>query len=461
VAALALVAACGDDAGSGRDTAGDGTDSIAPPDEENEGETTSSGTTGDGDGDPSGDGDGEPSGDGDGEPSGDGDGEPSGDGDGEPSGDGDGDGDPCGGGGDSPVEKLIWIANSGQGTVSKIDTETGVELGRYIVRPDSAGSPSRTSVNRFGDVAVANRNGGVTKVAGALANCVESNGIPGIQTSQGPTDILPWGQDECVQWHTTIPHIDNRPIAWTNGTFNQATCEWEDVHVWTAWSDVTPGSAVVALLDGATGAILQEVPIPSLPSPWPGWHGFYGAAVDGNNNVWLGQLQGSNPQAAWLVRVNFADFQHTGFPVPGDGGYGMTVTSEGYVWLCGLQTRRFDPQTQTWDSVPLLGGSVHTGGCMGDGNGTLYRGGYAQVHGIDTETMQVVNTLDVGQGGDDFIWGVAIDFDGYVWGVPRNGSRAYKVDPDTNQIVHTVDGLVQAYTYSDMTGFALVSVEPG
>ena len=460
VASLALLAACGDDGGSGRDTVGDGTDSISNP--ETSGGTETGGSGGDGDGDPSGDGDGDPSGDGDGDPSGDGDGDPSGDGDGDPSGDGDGDGDPCGDGGNNlPVEKLIWIANSAQGTVSKIDTETGAELGRYIVRADSAGSPSRTSVNRFGDVAVANRLGGVTKIAGPLTSCVEKNGIPGIQTSSGPNDVLPWGEDECVLWFSDIPHQDNRPVAWTNGSFNQQTCEWEDVHVWTAWSDWAAGTAVVALLDGATGQILQEVPIPDLPQPWPGWFGFYGAAVDSDNNVWLSQLQGSNPSPSWLVRVNFSDFAYTGYPVPGEGGYGMTVTNDGYVWICGRETRRFNPQSEVWTSVPLLNGGVHTGGCMGDGNGLLYRGSYAQIHGIDTQTLEVVQTLDVGQPGDDLIWGVAIDYDGYVWGVPRNGSRAYKVDSDVNQIVQTVEGLVGAYTYSDMTGFALVSVNPG
>ena len=368
----------------------------------------------------------------------------------------------CNGEGElGPVRKLIWIANSGQGTVSKIDTETGVELGRYIVRADSAGSPSRTSVNRFGDVAVANRLGGVAKVYASEDDCVDQNGVQGIQTSTGANDVLPWGQDECLAWFTDLPHGDNRPMAWTNGVFNDETCEWEDVNVWTAWSDWAPGTAVVALLDGTDGSIIQEVPIPDLPNPWPNWHGFYGAAVDSDNNVWLSQLQGQNPQPSWLVRVNIEDFSYDAFEVPEEGGYGMTVTSEGYVWICGRSTRRFDPATTQWTSVPLLNGGVHTGGCMGDGNGILYRGAYAQIIGIDTQTLQVVRTLDVGQQGDDLIWGVAVDFDGFVWGVPRNGSRAYKVDAVNNQIVQTVNGLVGAYTYSDMTGFALVNVDPG
>jgi hypothetical protein len=73
------------------------------------GETSTAGSSGDGDGDTSGDtstldasgdgdGDGDPTGDGDGDPTGDGDGDPTGDGDGDP-GDGDpGDGDPTGDG---------------------------------------------------------------------------------------------------------------------------------------------------------------------------------------------------------------------------------------------------------------------------------------------------------------------------------------------------------------------------
>jgi hypothetical protein len=53
---------------------------------------------------------------------------------------------------------------------------------------------------------------------------------------------------------------------------------------------------------------------------------------------------------------------------------------------------------------------------------------------------------------------VAIDFDGFVWAVPRNGVNAYKVSPETDSVVLTVPGLVSAYTYSDMTGFALSGV---
>ena len=52
-------------------------------------------------------------------------------------------------------------------------------------------------------------------------------------------------------------------------------------------------------------------------------------------------------------------------------------------------------------------------------------------------------------------WGVAVDIEGYVWAPDMSASVAFKVDPETHQVVHTVQGLVGPYTYSDMTGAGL------
>ena len=55
---------------------------------------------------------------------------------------------------------------------------------RYLTRPDAAGNPSRTSVNLAGDVAVANRAGGITKVYAKSDECPDVNGIPGKEDSE-------------------------------------------------------------------------------------------------------------------------------------------------------------------------------------------------------------------------------------------------------------------------------------
>lgn len=380
-------------------------------------------------------------------------------------GDGGGGGDCNAGGGgmmgDDAEFSYIWIANSSQGTVSKVDTRTTLELGRYEVRENTGpSSPSRTSVNEIGDVAVSLRGGGgVTKILADSEECPDLNGVPGIQTSTGAGDILPWGTDECVAWHTAFPgKTESRAIAWTSGVLDEGTCLLDDVNVWVAGSNNNgAGSVSVYYVNGDTGAVETEVGIPELAESWPGWHTLYGGAVDADNNFYATQLENGT-----LVRVNADDFTYNTWAMGGDigyGGYGMTISADGYVWVCGRTIHRFDPASETWTANVLTNdASPHTGGCFPNGDGVVYKGQYGQIVGINTETLQPVSTWDVAEAGDDFIWGVAVDFDGFVWGIPRNGSKAYKIDPMTGMKVGTMEGLVGAYTYSDMTGFGLFSV---
>lgn len=360
--------------------------------------------------------------------------------------------------GEQVVEfSYIWVANSSDGTISKIDTDSGVELGRYIVRPDRNGNPSRTSVNRYGDVVVANRSGGITKVFASVEDCQESNGMPGIQTSSGPGDVLDWGIEECIAWHTEINHDNNRPVAWQNGVLNEETCEFEGVNLYTAYLDTgVDGTVEIAQLDGDNGMVIDTIPMPEIARLT---HGFYGAAIDTEDNAWFSQLQGGQ-----LVRVNAADNSVDTWDVGDNYGYGITV-ADGYVWVCGRGTHRFDPVAETWDTVQTIdpGAYIHTGGCMGDGAGVLYRGTHDRVVGIDTNTLATTVELTAQLAGDDYIWGVAVDFDGFVWAIPRNATHAYKLDPanPANPLVLTVEGLINSYTYSDMTGFSLFSVLPG
>ncbi len=120
---------------------------------------------------------------------------------------GDNGGDCSGGGsgGDGFDFSYIWIANSPEGTVSKIDTVMATEVARYRTGP-GAPDPSRTSVNLEGDVAVLNRTGSVSKIAATLKDCTDANGNGIIETSSGPADILTWGADECVVWHTELDY---------------------------------------------------------------------------------------------------------------------------------------------------------------------------------------------------------------------------------------------------------------
>jgi hypothetical protein len=420
---------------------------------------------GDGDGDPT-TGDGDPTtGDGDGDPT-------TGDGDGDPTtGDGDGDdvkfdmaalpdsGDmPCQGmgmGGDDVEFSFIWISNTGEGTLSKVNTQTLEEEGRYITRPDHAGRPSRTSVNLSGDVAVANRDGGVSKFLARTDACPEQNGMPDIQTSTGKADVKPWDVEECRAWHTEFvgPSLANRPVAWTAGTFNQASCAWENQKLWTQTALLgTPGSMEIHRLNGETGEIEDTVPAPNVDL---GAWGAYGGAVDFDDSFWFSTHGSSNPPT--LSRINYDDLVIETWPVPqGVAPYGMTFDSKGYAWVAGYAggVARFTPDTETWDLVPNVTGL----GMQADGEGRVWVGSYGGmgtgVVAIDSETLEVLDFIAIPEA--SVTKGVSIDFYGYVWVVDM-ASSAYRVDPDTH-IYQSYAGLNEAYTYSDMTGAGLKSV---
>jgi hypothetical protein len=335
-----------------------------------------------------------------------------------------------GGGGGAPDFSYIWIANSNESTVSKINTESLIEEGRYITRPDSAGNPSRTSVNLNGDMAIANRSGGVTMIFARHDDCPNP-----ANTSTGPGDVKAW-MDGCVGWHTPMAYASQRPVAWTAGDYNESTCRYDNTKVWTSGAN---GSIDVVLLDGATGAIEQTVNIAGVA---PNFYGIYGGAVDSGDNFWGTQLGGGQ-----LVRVDRMAFTFQTWQTPA-GGYGMAVDRNDRVWTCSSQVGRFDYPSQTWQT----GNAGGSGGCMPDGGDLLWLANDPMV-AVDIDSLAVVQTLDV----PSYVHGVSIDFNGYVWGPAISNNEAYRVDPATGQ-VDTVTGLNYPYTYSDMTGFGLSQV---
>ncbi|HEY0135193.1 MAG TPA: hypothetical protein VGB85_13990 [Nannocystis sp.] len=353
----------------------------------------------------------------------------------------------CGDGmGGMPEFSYIWVANSAEGTISKIDTQTLQEQGRYIVRPDSAGSPSRTSVNLSGDVAVANRMGGVTKVYADVADCQDTNGTPGIQTSTSATS-LPWGVEECIAWHTPFAFTTQRPVAWSPGTINPVTCEYESQKLWTAGGqNSVADSLVIHRLNGETGLIEDTI---AMPDVFHGYFGAYGGAVNQAGDFWF--ITYDIPST--LVRVDAKTLAYEKITVP-DGlcPYGFAVDSKGRPWTGSFcqASARYTPETATWDQFPVLGY-----GLQQDAEGRMWIADYSLpgTRAIDPETLQTLTSISLPSGS---VKGISIDFYGYVWVVDMQAS-AFRIDPDTQEF-QSYDGLVGPYTYSDMTGWGLKNV---
>ncbi len=356
-----------------------------------------------------------------------------------------------GGGGGSEFS-YIWISNSPEGTVSKINTKTAIEEARYAVGPGVT-DPSRTSVNLFGDAVVVDRNGGITKIAVKEERCVDSNGQPGIQTSTGPGNVLPWGQDECVLWRTELAalnyQIGARPVAWEGLTDDG--CPKQNPRVWVGWYDGANGH--FRRLDGASGAILDSIG----PVPWSGLSfGPYGGATDKQGNFWV-----SGWQLGPLIKIDAETLAVSTFPIPTSitaqqWNYGMALDKDGDAWIASAYSvYHFHADTSTWTEIPVPG-AFSLRGLMVDKDGIAWAATNdpAGLAAIDTATESVL-APSISIPGAIVPVGVSIDVDGFVWVVDQSANAAFKVDPDTYQLVATTTGLNQPYTYSDMTGAGL------
>jgi hypothetical protein len=472
LSACLVVVGCGD---AGSDAGESGTTGVSA----SIGEETAgnSGPEGNGDGDGDGNSGPDSNGDGDGDP---GDGDP---GDGDP-----GDGDP-GDGDDGSVKfdihgipdgeldcqcgttldfSYIWIANSTQGTVTKLNTETMEEEGRFLTRADANGSPSRTSVALSGRaVGVANRNGGVVKVFSQHEDCDEmKNGMPGLQTSTD-SNFLPWGQDDCIDWFVPFNYTTQRPVAWAPGILDQGTCLYSDEDLWTAGCQ--PGQhafAQVSLIDGDTGNIEFTVEVPGFEcsslSP-------YGGAVNADGNFWFTNLVPGQDRLGFVDR-DTQETQVINMPIT---PYGMTVDHDGNPWIAswaGSQSAsaaKYDVNTQTW-SYANNHVAYSLSGIQEDADGRMWMN-YWQYDGqnlgsdglvyIDMDTMEVSEPFNLGCQGNS-CRGMSVDLNGMVWSTSQSSNTAFRFNPETLQ-VDTYNQLVGPYTYSDMTGWGIQSATCG
>ena len=148
---------------------------------------------------------------------------------------------------------IIWISNSGDGTVSKFDTRSGRELGRYPTGPTTATDPSRIAVTTEGDAWVANRG--------------DSPSIP-----YNAVKILHSG---------FIDRNGNGQMDTSRDINNDGAISPDEMLAWDADGDGQPDDERIALT-------LHAGRSASNPSQWTYGGGARGIAIDGNGKLWVG-----------------------------------------------------------------------------------------------------------------------------------------------------------------------------
>jgi hypothetical protein len=350
----------------------------------------------------------------------------------------------------------IWPSNSNIGQVSKINTETMVEEGRFWTSPQGNGSPSRSSVSLSGlNVAINNRVGGIVKITTRNEDCDEmNNGQPGLQTSSGKDDVLAWGEDDCIDWYIDpYGYTTQRPIGYIPGPINEETCEYENQKLWSSGCNSGSDQWVFAdRIDNETGDVDDHVPMTGFAC---GGFGGYGGAVDADGNFWVINL------GSTLVRVDHDNLDIEIIDMPAVG-YGVTVDTKGRPWIAtsmgnaGASAARYDPDDQTWAIADNIVVSAQTG-IQEDAEGRMWMNtwtyGGQNIKGvtyIDRDTMMVGPVFELPTYGK----GMSIDLAGNVWALGTFTDNAARYNPETDQF-DVYDGVTYPYTYSDMSGWGL------
>ncbi|MBL8678526.1 MAG: hypothetical protein JNK05_05150 [Myxococcales bacterium] len=352
----------------------------------------------------------------------------------------------------------LWVPNSGNSTFSKWDADTGREIARYRVGmpgADTTNSPSRVVVDGYGDAFVATRGlgviGTVTKVAADVRDCVDRNGNGMIDTSTGPMDVRPMGQDECVLWSTQVGPANGllRALAIGPGT--------EDEPAGSVWAGICGATTGQWRLHSRTGMIVQNFNIPRCT---------YGAVATRDGNIWFHTpSQGVTPISAHTNMIG--EFKPIAAAPPEcRSSYGITADANGRLWLSRATNGAagFDPATNTWTcmqaSTAIRGGRA---GALGSGitvdamnNVWAPQAGNPLIFYVWPATAFVpggnippamIRTYNLGRTFGSSALGA--DRAGRMWVL--QGAELVRFDPTTSTQT-TMMGPVGTYTYTDFTG---------
>jgi PKD repeat protein len=391
---------------------------------------------------------------------------------------------------------FVYIANSGRGTAVRIDVDTGLILGEYRTAPQNrAQNPSRTTVDKLGNVWVTNRDEAETRTIGGLNTqwgsttriglivggtrsnadgtpnplgeylkapfeyntCVDKNGDGLIRTSRGLGNILAWPNtsgvdhdggvetavDECIQFYVRVRGTNTRTVAidaqndaWIGGANN-----WHEE------------------VDGETGQRVTGTAF-SLGC------GGYGGLIDGNGILWSARFGNG------LLRYNTITKTGVCFG-NGHGDYGLGVDPvAGHIWhttLSGSRVVKLNPATTTTANLEIARyahGNSDAQGVAVDSKGNVWVShalfSATTIGRVRTDGL-FLGTSFLGPGSSGPT-GVAVDANGKVWAANYNTSNVSRIDPEIGQkIAGTVPSGwydlsvslgagASPYNYSDMTG---------
>ena len=364
----------------------------------------------------------------------------------------------------SSANPFIWVPNSNEGTVSKINTITGMEVARYKTSNLTYSNPSRTTVDLDGNCWVGNRNIGTVVKIGLLENghwidrnhngvadtCrdVDGNGVI------NSTEILPWGVDECVLWEVIlIPGSEGSFVpgkyngSYVNDYYNPGPRGLAIDSKNNLWAG-TYGTMKYYYVNGSDGQILKTIDVSSVG------HNPYGAVIDQNGILWSSGNTGNN-----VLRLDTSNGNFTRINLP-HKSYGLALDRNNHLFVSGLDHYRITCINVLNVTILWTKPASYAQGITVSDDGDIWtadntRGTVTRYsnNGVFKATIIVGNTPS----------GVSVDNMGKIWAVDTNDEYIHRINPSNNQtdgdgnIVNGVEFSKRIvggthYGYSDMTG---------
>ncbi len=385
---------------------------------------------------------------------------------------------------------MVNVAASDRGTIVRIDANTGRILGEYRSAPESQPTnPSRTTVDRAGNVWAANRNapffgedsgtvicigvvvggtrcnsagapdpnGGYLKPPFDYITARDRDGDGLIRTSMGLGDILAWNgqgsvlaaEDECILHFIRVPALNCRHVS-VDGENN----------IWVGGYSISgPGRATMLKINGQTGErmIVREGVL----------CGGYGGLVSRLGYVYSASLDGGGGP---LLRMTATGATYC---IDGVDAYGLAEDAQGAIWATEHATGllyKLSPDGALLNDFPVsLEGDWPRGVAVtkSDNHIWIACSGSHTVERRDSDGRLIhLFSLDRNDPGGFFPTGVAVDINGKVWVTNMQSNNVFRIDPQANGGSGEVDLVVDLglgagpYNYSDMTGVALGSSLP-
>jgi hypothetical protein len=382
-----------------------------------------------------------------------------------------------------------WIANYRFGTITRLDTRTGNQIGEYdsVILDGTNGAappgqeceveraggncPSRTAVDLRGNVYVANRafftQATITKIAALPEDCVDRDRDGVIETSSDrdgdgtiertvPGEYL--GQDdECIVWTVDV----GAP----NGIARAIAVDARG-HVWVGLH----GAQEAVELDPDDGRVLRTVDLGTFRP--------YGAAAAPDGRVWFTEVGSGRILSIDSATGAVADGATVTSPDRCAGSYGIAIGPDGTVWIAGFLCPwiyGYSPRSRATRAIALPDSGI-TRGIAVDAEGVVYvasshdfivfgPGGriidasppvarltLVEPRAAGGPRIEILGTASAPLAGRAST-GVGLA-DGYAWLVNQESSTATRIDLATREVRELPTGIAP-YTYSDFTGYAL------